>query len=213
MKLSFSALAAAGAMALAVLGGTPASASTPVYDNGPINGTVDAWTINFGYQVSNSFTVAGPTSLTGAQVGLWLFPGDTATSVEWSIGTSPYSSNIGTGTAALTQTPAGTSPYGYPLAEDTFALTGNVTSGTTYYLTLQNASAPSGDPIYWDENNGPSTAYESAYGNLAGHDGTNSESFQLYGTPAAVPEFGTLASFGGIIATSGLALLRRRRAA
>ena len=26
------------------------------YDNGPINGTTDAWTINFGYIVSDTFT-------------------------------------------------------------------------------------------------------------------------------------------------------------
>ncbi len=28
------------------------------YDNGPINGTTDAWTINFGYVVSDTFTVS-----------------------------------------------------------------------------------------------------------------------------------------------------------
>ncbi len=46
-----------------------------VYDNGPINGTVEAWTINFGYQVTDSFTVSSPTTLTGAQIGLWVYPG------------------------------------------------------------------------------------------------------------------------------------------
>ena len=28
-----------------------------IYENGPVNGTTDAWTINFGYVVSDSFTV------------------------------------------------------------------------------------------------------------------------------------------------------------
>jgi hypothetical protein len=39
---------------------------------------------------------------------------------------------------------------------------------------------------------------------------TPSQIAALY-NPAVVPEFGTLASFGGLIATGGLALLRRRR--
>ena len=33
-------------------------ANGTVYDNGPINGMVYAWTINFGYQVSDSFTLS-----------------------------------------------------------------------------------------------------------------------------------------------------------
>src|SRR4029079_4809561 len=31
--------------------------SGEIYDDGPINGTVDAWTINFGFVVSDSFPV------------------------------------------------------------------------------------------------------------------------------------------------------------
>src|ERR1039457_643933 len=29
------------------------------YENGPVNGTVDAWTINFGYVISDSITLGG----------------------------------------------------------------------------------------------------------------------------------------------------------
>src|SRR5271165_3901308 len=54
------------------------------YDNGPINGTTDAWTINFGYIVSDSF-VAGTTTIAGFDFGVWEFPGDTLSSVQWSI--------------------------------------------------------------------------------------------------------------------------------
>jgi hypothetical protein len=63
-------------LALAVV---PAIAQT-VYSNGPINGNTDAWTINFGFIVSDSFTVCcrdGSDTITGASFGLWLFPGDT----------------------------------------------------------------------------------------------------------------------------------------
>ena len=34
--------------------------SGTLYDNGPYNGTTDAWTINFGLSVSDSFTGGGP---------------------------------------------------------------------------------------------------------------------------------------------------------
>ena len=45
-------------------------------------------------------------------------------------------------------------------------------NGNTYWLNLQNASVPSGDPAYWDENSGmgchsqgcPSQASDSAVG-------------------------------------------------
>ena len=35
-----------------------------IYNNGPVNGTTDAWTINFGYVVSDSFTGGNVTVLT-----------------------------------------------------------------------------------------------------------------------------------------------------
>ena len=54
-----------------------------VYENGPVNGQTDAWTINFGYTISDSFTVSsGPTNLTGLSFWAWLTPGDTLESVE-----------------------------------------------------------------------------------------------------------------------------------
>ena len=145
-----------------------------VYDNGPINGAVEAWTINYGYQVTDSFTVSSPTTLTGAQIGLWAYPGDSPTSVEWSIGSTPYGSNISSGTSSLSSTFTGGYGFGiYPLFESTFSLTGVLSTGT-YWFTLQNAASINGNPVYWDQNNGPSTAFESIEGSIP------SESFQLY---------------------------------
>ena len=38
----------------------PASAQCCwTYDNGPLNGTTDAWTINFGFTVSDSYVAGG----------------------------------------------------------------------------------------------------------------------------------------------------------
>lgn len=67
-----------------VLAAIPAFAQD--YDNGPINGSTDAWTINNGYVVSDTFFVNGGSSLVrGFYFGTWEFPGDTLTSVQWSI--------------------------------------------------------------------------------------------------------------------------------
>ena len=66
------------------LAAVPAAAQT-VYSNGPINGNVDAWTINFGFIVSDTFNVANSdTTITGANFGICLFPGDTLSSAELS---------------------------------------------------------------------------------------------------------------------------------
>ena len=64
-------------------------AASLIYDNGPINGNIDAWQIGGGQDVEDSFTVSGPTTLGSAQAGLWLDTGATPTSLDWSIGTTP----------------------------------------------------------------------------------------------------------------------------
>jgi hypothetical protein len=39
------------------LAAVPAVAQNDIYDNGPTNGTTNAWTINFGFAVSDSFNL------------------------------------------------------------------------------------------------------------------------------------------------------------
>ncbi len=86
------------------------------YDNGPINGTNDAWTINFGYVVSDTF-ISGGSSAIGFAFGVWEFSGDTMTSVEWSITSGENSGTVyGSGTASggnLTDKFISTNQYGY----------------------------------------------------------------------------------------------------
>ena len=61
-----------------------------IYDNGPINGTTDAWTINSGFVVSDTLTIAsGGSSVSGMNFGAWLFPGDVLDSVQISITSEP----------------------------------------------------------------------------------------------------------------------------
>ena len=186
------------------------------YDNGPINGTTDAWTINFGYIVSDTFT-AESSSVTGFSFGVWEFPGDVMTSVQWSITSSENSgTTYGSGTASgsgLSDTFISSNQYGYDI--DVIKVTGlsvGVTNGSTYWLNLQNATVPSGDPVYWDENSGkgcggtgcPSMASESAVGTIP------SEAFTINGgSSGTTPEPSSIMLFGsGILGLAGV--LRRK---
>ena len=197
------------------LAAVPAFADlAPGYDNGPINGTTDAWTINFGYVVSNTFT--GIFYVDFFQFGVWEFPGDKLISVDWSITSGENSGTVyGHGTASgsyLLDKFISSNQYGYNI--DLISVGGlNVTldSSKTYWLNLENAAVPSGDPVYWDENSGarcggtgygkncPSLASESAIGTIP------SEAFTINSAaPPPVPEPGSILLVGsGILGLAG----------
>jgi hypothetical protein len=205
------------AMLLAVFA-LPASAGQ-VYTNGPINGNMTGWEINTGYVVADSFTLSGSNTLTSVDFGAWNSVGDTITSIQWAITTgTPFTGSSVTlfsGTASvsdlLTLAP---NSFGFNIFSDSFGLPSLSLGAGTYYLELQGAVVPNGDPAYWDSNDGPSTAYQNFDGLLTGFPNCNtscSESFTIYGSPSsATPEPGTLTLLGsGLISLVGL---RRRRA-
>ena len=85
-----------------------------------------------------------------------------------------------------------------------------------YWLNLQNATVPSGDPVYWDENSGagcasagcPSQASESAVGSIP------SEAFEITGRckfncEPPTPEPGSILLFSS--GALGLAGVLRRK--
>jgi hypothetical protein len=118
-----------------------------LYDNGPINGNVDAWTINFGFIVSDSFTIANDATMTGFAFGTRLLPGDQVISVDWSVTSGENSGTVyGSGTASgsqLTDKFVSTNDFGYEI--NLITATGldvNLGGGTTYWLSLQNARSP-----------------------------------------------------------------------
>jgi uncharacterized repeat protein (TIGR03803 family) len=155
-----------------------------VYDNGPYNGTIEAWTINFGMSVSNSFTAWR--SIDSLHFVYWDADGsDLLTTVDMAVGTTSFGGTPQTLTG-VTNTLLGTNQFGYNLYQADYSFGGIGWSGAGY-VTLSNACTTSGcsasNPIYWDENSGigctspgcPSTAYENTLGSIP------SETFTLDG--------------------------------
>ena len=181
------------------------------YDNGPINGTTDAWTINFGFVVSDTFTTGGGT-VNGLAFGAWVFPGDVLQSAEVSITDAEFGGNtFFDGVVNFTQSGCVGNQYGYNVCTETGSFTDTALADGTYWLNLQNASVNTGDPIYWDENSGPSQASENSVGTIP------SEAFTLTGTggttttttSGTVPEPSSIMLFGsGILGLAGV--LRRK---
>ncbi len=199
------------------LAAVPVMAQT-VYSNGAINGNTDAWTVNFGYVVSDTFNVANSgTTISGASFGMWLFSGDTLTSAELSItsgengGTSYFDQTVNFTTGACTG-----NQYGYNVCQENTTFSGPTLNSGTYWLNLQNASVPSGDPVYWDENSGPSSASESEVGTIPseaftvlGSSSSTSSSTTSTSTTSTVPEPSSIMLFGsGILGLAGM--LRRK---
>jgi hypothetical protein len=194
-------------IACLMLAVAPAMADT-LYSNGPYNGTADAWTINFGFSVSDSFTVPNGSTITGMSFVYWdASTTDILTTVDMAIGSTSFGGTPQTLTG-VTNTFLGTNQYGYALEEATFPVPVGTPAST--FMTLSNACTTSGcsvsQPIYWDENSGPSTAYENTIGSIP------SEAFTLVGCRGdcgPVPEPNSILLFGsGILGLAGV--LRRK---
>jgi hypothetical protein len=205
------ALAVLSLALVGVVASAPAFAGT-VYSNGPLDGNDIAFTINAGFAVSDSFTLTSTSTITSIDFGAWVFPGDSFTSVDWSIGANnPFTG--ATTTAATTNVFDFTNGFGYDVYTESFS-TGSLTLGPgTYYLTLENAVTAGGQNAYWDQNNGPSVAFDNALGNLNGYDlpGNDSETFDINGTSGGpvVPEPSSLLLMGsGLVTFAGM--MRRK---
>src|ERR1039457_5530021 len=184
----------------------PAMADT-LYSNGTYNGTNDAWTINFGFSVSDSFTTPGGSNVQGLSLVYWdASSQDVLTTVDMQLGSTSFGGNINT-LSGVTNTFLGTNQYGYNLYQASYSSFGSLPWSGAGFVTLSNACSTSGcsvsNPIYWDENSGPSTAYENTLGSIP------SEAFTLTGTTTtplgSTPEPSSIMLFGsGILGLAGV---------
>jgi PEP-CTERM motif len=217
MRIAWLSLLTICCLMLAVV---PASAGSTVfnpnlYNNGPLNGTTDAWTINFGFSVSDSFDVQAGSTISRMSFYYWdVSSTDLVTSVDMQIGSTSFGGSTQTVTPGLTVI-GGQNQFGYFLIEFLDNITNPIPWSGAGYLTLSNACTTSGcsvsNPIYWDENSGvgctspgcPSTAYENTIGSIP------SEAFTLAGTgQGTTPEPSSILLFGsGILGVAGV--LRR----
>jgi len=189
------------AVALAPVASVTATHGAVLFDQGPINGTIDAWTINFDYAIADSFALSQASTLTGVNFGAWSLPGDKILAVNWAITAAP-NTFADEGTATVSTSYLYTNAYDYDVSLDSFSIPSQHLAAGTYWLVLQNATVTNGDPIYWDENDGLSLAYENAVGQIG------SESFQISGT--TVPEPPTWAMM--LLGFTGLGYAAFRRA-
>ena len=187
-----------------------------LYDNGPVNGTQQAWNISSWFVIANSFTVSRDASASSVTFGSWRYPGDTLTSVDWAINTDPDPNlfPLYGGTAAVTSTYLSTyvnGAYQYDIYKSSFSLPDvPLQAGITYWLDLTNAQASGGSSGFWDENSGSSLAHQYTYNNagtsLVLVRSPNSESFQILDASVPEPSSGVLLFLG-----AGIWLAMRRR--
>jgi hypothetical protein len=188
------------------IGVAPASAGI-LYDNGAYGGTT-ARGISYGLAIANSFVLSSAATVTDVNFVAWTAAnGDTMTAVDWLITSAALGgSTLASGTAAPTKTFITTGPGTFSNMDidyELFSIPDLGLGAGTYWLQLQNASAPSGNYFYWDQNSGPSQAKSSAAGYIP------SETFQILGDADTVPEPSTFGLLGtGVL---GMAALLRRR--
>jgi hypothetical protein len=204
------------AVILCMLLALPVAADTILYDNGPYNGTLKAWTIHSPFAVSNSFTLSQSSVVAGADFVVWMRQtGDAMTSVDWKITSSPFDgATIASGTAAPSGVFLISNVNGYNAYTESIAIAPSVAlSANTYWFELENGVTGNKDLVFWDINNGPSAAYENTLGNVNGHEfpGTNSDSFRIYGSNSVVVEPTSLLLLGAGLSAIGLATWRKRK--
>jgi len=203
------------AVVCAVLSVAAPAAADTLFENGPINGETDAWTINFGFVVTNSFTIStGDSAIGGLAFGVWLSPGDVLESAEVSMTSEPFGGTTYFDQVVnFTQSGCFLNNYSFDVCTETGTFNGPVLGNGTYWLNLWNAVSADGDPVYWDENSGIGCHSEGCPSQ--GGEGTGtmpSEAFSILGTSGTsgtVPEPSALLLFSsGVLA---LARIVRRK--
>ena len=187
-----------------------ATAQIDLYDDGPTDGTTDAWTFNFGFTPSDSFVITNPGTVSAVEFAAWLTPGDVLESVHVYITSEEFGgTTYFDGVVNTTQSGCVLNQYSYNVCTETAMFDGPSLNVGTYWMSLQDGVVNTGDPVYWDENRGPSMASETSLGTIP------SESFTLLGSTGTTTSTGTTPEPGGLMLFGSgmlgfMAVLRRR---
>jgi hypothetical protein len=191
------------------LAAVPASADV-LYDNtGPGSFTTNAWSFynsgGGGTSVTNSFTLSHDVLVNGFTFYVWVDPGNSLSSVTWSITDTPFGAAIATGNATGgPNTQVATAYNYYSILQESISIPSLYLAGAnTYWFELSNGIDAYDIGVYWDESDGSSTAF------LSSGDQIPSETFQVNGTE--VPEPSSFLLLGnGLLALAGLARRKLR---
>ena len=155
------------------------------YDNGPINGEIDAAPIFGGFWVSNSFRAPG-SSMSHVTFGVWVFHDEVPASVVWSVTDQPHAGSVClTGEAKLAPTFLSTNHLGFDVYKADFDVPSvPLTVGATYFLNLEGFMTNVGGLGLWDANLG--MGCKGSGTDLDGK-GANCPSFAY--TPGSTPSF------------------------
>ena len=113
-------------------------------------------------------------------------PGDILQTAEVSITSSEFGgTTFFDGTVSFTQSGCTTNGFGFNVCTETGSFGDVNLAAGTYWLNLENAVVNTGDPIYWDENSGPSSASENSVGTIPSEAFTVSRWHHWHRQPAA----------------------------
>jgi hypothetical protein len=208
MRSHLSHLAPLGLVFLA-LGAAPLSADV-LYSNGPISGSIGAYTVDGDHNVTNSFVLTSASTITDIIFGAWTYTGRTGLWADWAITAAPFGTPIASGEATLTNLFLYANSSNADVSQESFSIPALTLDAGTYWLELDDTMTTASRWFWWDQSNGPSQAQSRS---ASGIKSIGSESFQVLGTSSAagtVPEPGSLALCSGALAFAA-ALVGKRR--
>jgi hypothetical protein len=186
-----------------------------LYDNGPINGNITAWTVAWldegDYKVTNSFQLSSPSIVTGIVFGAWGYPGRTGLWADWAITSTPFGAPLASGESTLSNSFLFHNSQGADVSQETFALPALSLGPGKYWLEFDDTMTTGSYWFWWDQNNGPS---EAQYVGPLGSGSIGSESFQILGSPTgpgATPEPDSVLLLGSGTLLLTVALVCKRK--
>ena len=188
-----------------------------IYEDGPTDGTTNAFYIDgpgpgpFSQTISDGFFPQHDGNALVLQMVMWVPTGSVPVAGVWSLGTSPFGSDLGGGSGVTGETYLFTNGFGYDVFDVTFSMGGLPMSRSNFYwLTMSNANDSSGGQMdAWDMNGGPAICQFAQAGNDLGDCGAGGESFTINPGGSPTPEPNSLLMLGSGVLSFG-ALLRRR---